>query len=76
LRGGVQIFADEVLISRMKRTHQELANYLFMEISFPVGAYLMTGTGIVPPDSFTLKYRDVVNISISNIGTLSNIVGE
>jgi 2-dehydro-3-deoxy-D-arabinonate dehydratase len=76
LRGGAQIFADEVLISRMKRTHQELANYLFMEISFPVGAYLMTGTGIVPPDSFTLKYRDVVNISISNIGTLSNIVGE
>jgi 2-dehydro-3-deoxy-D-arabinonate dehydratase len=47
-----------------------------MEMSFPVGAYLMTGTGIVPPDSFTLNYGDVINITISNIGTLTNRVGE
>ena len=76
LRGDEQIFADEILISRMKRAHQELAKYLFMEMSFPVGAYLMTGTGIVPPDSFTLNYGDVINITISNIGTLTNRVGE
>jgi 2-dehydro-3-deoxy-D-arabinonate dehydratase len=60
----------------MKRTHQELAKYLFMEMSFPAGAYLMTGTGIVPPDSFTLNYGDVINITIGNIGTLTNVVGE
>lgn len=76
MRGDEQMFADEILISRMKRTHHELAKYLFMEMSFPAGAYLMTGTGIVPPDSFTLNYGDVVNISISNIGTLVNRVGE
>jgi 2-dehydro-3-deoxy-D-arabinonate dehydratase len=76
LRGDEQMFADEILISRMKRTHQELAKYLFMEMSFPVGAYLMTGTGIVPPDTFTLNYGDVINITISNIGTLTNRVGE
>ncbi|MEO7213833.1 fumarylacetoacetate hydrolase family protein [Mucilaginibacter sp.] len=76
LRGEEQMFADEILISRMKRTHQELAKYLFMEMSFPAGAYLMTGTGIVPPDTFTLNYGDVINISISNIGTLTNRVGE
>ncbi|MCJ8209193.1 fumarylacetoacetate hydrolase family protein [Mucilaginibacter sp. RS28] len=76
LRGSEQVFADEVLISRMKRTHAELAEYLLMELSFPQGVYLMTGTGIVPPDSFTLQYGDVVNISIGSIGRLSNVVGE
>jgi 2-dehydro-3-deoxy-D-arabinonate dehydratase len=75
-RGDEKVFAEAILISRMKRTHQELANYLFMELSFPAGAYLMTGTGIVPPDSFTLNYGDVINITISNIGTLTNQVGK
>ncbi|GGA98621.1 fumarylacetoacetate hydrolase family protein [Mucilaginibacter rubeus] len=76
VRDNVQVFADTILISRMKRTHQELAGYLFMEMSFPAGAYLMTGTGIVPPDSFTLNYGDVISITISNIGTLTNLVGK
>ncbi|QEC74829.1 fumarylacetoacetate hydrolase family protein [Mucilaginibacter ginsenosidivorax] len=75
-RGNDIVFAEAILISRMKRTHQELANYLFMEMSFPHGAYLMTGTGIVPPDWFTLNYGDVINITIDNIGTLTNRVGE
>jgi 2-dehydro-3-deoxy-D-arabinonate dehydratase len=75
-RGDDKVFADAILISRMKRTHQELANYLFMEMSFPSGAYLMTGTGIVPPDSFTLDYGDAIAITISNIGTLTNQVGK
>ncbi|WP_413668286.1 fumarylacetoacetate hydrolase family protein [Mucilaginibacter sp. Mucisp86] len=74
-RGDDKVFAEAILINRMKRTHHELANYLFMEMSFPAGAYLMTGTGIVPPDSFTLNYGDVIDISISNIGTLTNQVG-
>jgi len=76
VRDNVQVFADTILISRMKRTHRELAGYLFMEMSFPAGAYLMTGTGIVPPDSFTLNYGDVISITISNIGTLTNLVGK
>jgi 2-dehydro-3-deoxy-D-arabinonate dehydratase len=75
-RGNDQVFADAITISRMKRAHQELADYLFMEMSFPAGAFLMTGTGIVPPDSFTLNYGDVIDITISNIGTLSNQVGK
>lgn len=75
-RGDVKVFVDAILISRMKRTHQELAHYLFMEMSFPAGAYLMTGTGIVPPDSFTLNYGDVIHITIGNIGTLTNQVGK
>lgn len=76
LRGDIQVFADAILIGRMKRTHQELARYLFMEMSFQSGAYLMTGTGIVPPDSFTLNYGDVIGITIGNIGTLTNQVGK
>ncbi|MGF7040817.1 fumarylacetoacetate hydrolase family protein [Mucilaginibacter lappiensis] len=75
-RGDVKVFVDAILISRMKRTHKELAHYLFMEMSFPAGVYLMTGTGIVPPDSFTLNYGDVIHITISNIGTLTNQVGK
>jgi 2-dehydro-3-deoxy-D-arabinonate dehydratase len=75
-RDDVKVFVDAILISRMKRTHQELAHYLFMEMSFPAGVYLMTGTGIVPPDSFTLNYGDVIHITISNIGTLTNQVGK
>jgi 2-dehydro-3-deoxy-D-arabinonate dehydratase len=47
---------------------------LFLEMSFPHGCYLMTGTGIVPPDSFTLQPGDEVLISIDGIGTLKNTV--
>ena len=74
LRHGKTVFSDDVSIDRMKRSHAELAEYLFREMSFPHGAYLMTGTGIVPPDSFTLNYGDVVKISITGIGTLINEV--
>jgi 2-dehydro-3-deoxy-D-arabinonate dehydratase len=60
----------------MKRKHTELVEYLFRETSFPNGVYLMTGTGVVPPDHFTLKSGDEIKISIDNIGTLLNIVGQ
>jgi 2-dehydro-3-deoxy-D-arabinonate dehydratase len=56
----------------MKRSLQELTEYLFRESSFPFGCFLMTGTGIVPPDHFTLQEQDEVSISINNIGTLTN----
>jgi 2-dehydro-3-deoxy-D-arabinonate dehydratase len=56
----------------MKRTPEELAAWLCRENEFPDGAFLMTGTGIVPDDSFTLEHGDSVSISISGIGTLTN----
>ena len=70
------IFSGEISINRMKRKHEELVEYLFRETSFPNGVYLMTGTGIVPPDHFTLQVGDQVKISIENIGTLENTVGQ
>jgi 2-dehydro-3-deoxy-D-arabinonate dehydratase len=74
LRKSKQVFSGEVSINRMKRTHLELVEYLFREMSFPNGAYLMTGTGIVPPDDFTLEEDDEVRISIERIGSLINRV--
>ncbi|MDT3405456.1 fumarylacetoacetate hydrolase family protein [Mucilaginibacter terrae] len=74
IRSREMIFRDEISINRMKRSHTELAGYLTREMSFPHGVYLMTGTGIVPPDSFTLKTGDVIKITIEHIGTLINTV--
>ena len=58
----------------MKRELPELVEYLTRECSFPQGVFLMTGTGTVPPDDFTMISGDVVKISIDNIGTLINTV--
>jgi 2-dehydro-3-deoxy-D-arabinonate dehydratase len=74
LRSSNAVFSGEISINRMKRKHAELASFLFRETSFPYGTYLMTGTGIVPPDTFTLNTGDEVKISIAGIGTLSNRV--
>ena len=76
IRDSIIVFQDEIKINRMKRTHTELAAYLTREMSFPHGVYLMTGTGIVPPDHFTLLAGDVVKITIENIGTLTNTVAQ
>ncbi len=76
VRNDKSVFSGEISINRMKRKHTELAEYLFREMSFPHGVYLMTGTGIVPPDTFTLNVDDQVNISIEGIGTLSNRVAQ
>jgi 2-dehydro-3-deoxy-D-arabinonate dehydratase len=73
-RNRSSVFSSEILINRMKRKHTELVSYLLRETSFPYGVFLMTGTGIVPPDHFTLNVGDVVNISIDGVGTLSNTV--
>ena len=75
-RNNQQVFSGEIAINRMKRKHTELAEYLFRETSFPYGAYLMTGTGIVPPDHFTLEVNDQIKISIEGIGTLVNTVSQ
>ena len=61
-------------VSRIKRSFTELRRYLFRSQSFPRGAMLFTGTGIVPADDFTLQRGDVVTIGISGIGTLINPV--
>jgi 2-dehydro-3-deoxy-D-arabinonate dehydratase len=76
IRSGEIIFSGEISINRMKRKHEELAQYLFRETSFPHGVYLMTGTGIVPPDHFTLNIGDEIKISIDGIGTLVNTVSQ
>lgn len=74
-RTGKVMFKDSVQISRMKRTHRELASYLFRECTFPHGVFLMTGTCLVPPNDFTLNPGDEVVISIEGIGTLTNTIG-
>lgn len=73
-RDGTSVFSGNILISRMKRQHDELIGYLFREMSFPNGVFLMTGTGLVPPNDFTLAIGDVVEIEIDGIGTLRNTV--
>ena len=74
VRNGSVAFSEQTNTARMKRRPQELAAYLFREITFPFGAFLMTGTGIVPPDSFTLQSGDVVSITLAGVGTLTNPV--
>lgn len=73
-RNGMDVFAGEVAISRIKRSFEELAGYLFRELSFSKGVLLMTGTGIVPGRDFTLQSGDLVTISVDAIGTLANEV--
>lgn len=73
-RNEEKVFEGSVQLKKMKRSLHELAEYLFRESSFPVGCFLMTGTGIVPPDHFTLQEQDEVSITIDNIGTLTNKV--
>jgi 2-dehydro-3-deoxy-D-arabinonate dehydratase len=74
VRGSAEVFNESITVSQMKRTPQELLNYLFRELDFPTGAYLMTGTGIIPPSDFTLQSGDIIHITIEPIGTLTNTV--
>ena len=74
IRSKKVMFEGTISINRIKRKLTDLAHYLFREMSFPNGAYLMTGTGIVPDNNFTLLSGDVVNITIEGIGVLSNEV--
>ncbi len=73
-RGESVAFAGETSVGQMKRGFDELAGFLFRSQAFPHGAALLTGTGIVPPDDFTLQAGDVVEIGISGIGLLRNPV--
>lgn len=72
-RDGKQVFFGETATSQMKRTFEELVDYLCRELAFPFGVFLMTGTGIVPPDAFTLQSGDVVHVQVGEL-VLVNIV--
>lgn len=73
-RNNQQMFKESIQINRMKRSLTELAKWLYKECEFKNGCYLMTGTGMVPPNDFTLMPGDIVTIEIENIGTLINVV--
>src|SRR6202012_300137 len=68
------VFSDSTTLASMKRRPEELVEYLYRETSFPDGCILLTGTGIVPPDTFTLQSGDEIAISIDGIGALRNMV--
>ena len=73
-RTGEQVFGGETSVGNIKRTFSELAEYLCRCQQFPRGAVLLTGTGVVPDESFTLAAGDIVSIEISGIGILGNDV--
>jgi 2-dehydro-3-deoxy-D-arabinonate dehydratase len=73
-RGGAEAFRGATTLAAMRRTPRELVEFLFRENSFPDGCVLLTGTGIVPPDEFTLRSGDTIRITIPPIGTLENTV--
>ena len=73
-RAGAVVFEGATTLAQMRRTPEELVAYLYRETTFPQGCVLLTGTGVIPPDAFTLQSGDVVSISIAPIGTLVNTV--
>jgi 2-dehydro-3-deoxy-D-arabinonate dehydratase len=73
-RGGKMAFDGRTSVDQMARTFENLIGWLGRDNSFPSGAFLLTGTGIVPDSSFTLQPNDIVEIKIDGIGTLLNPV--
>jgi 2-dehydro-3-deoxy-D-arabinonate dehydratase len=73
-RQGSEVFRGQTNLDQMKRTFDDLIDWLFRDNSFPDGVVLLTGTGIVPPNEFTLEAGDLVSIDITGIGTLTNPV--
>ncbi|MBA4409870.1 MAG: fumarylacetoacetate hydrolase family protein [Bacteroidota bacterium] len=74
IRNNAQVFSGDVRIDQIRRKFTDLVEFLFRETSFQAGCLLMTGTGIVPPNDFTLHVGDEIKIRIENIGELVNIV--
>jgi 2-dehydro-3-deoxy-D-arabinonate dehydratase len=73
-RNGQSVFAGETSVGQIKRSFEQLAEFLFRSQIFPHGAVLLTGTGIIPPENFTLYEKDEIQIEISGIGLLKNFV--
>jgi 2-dehydro-3-deoxy-D-arabinonate dehydratase len=74
LRGGQSAFTGSTTLAQLKRTPASLVEFLYRDNSFPQGCFLLTGTGIVPGDDFTLSAGDEIRITIDNVGTLINFV--
>lgn len=74
-RAGVETFTGATTLASLKRSPQHLVEYLFRDNVFPGGCFLLTGTGIIPPDAFSLQSGDEIAIGIEGIGTLRNPVG-
>ena len=66
-RGGATVFSGATRTSQIKRGLEELAGFLFRELAFPRGAFLFTGTGVVPGEDFTLQAGDAVRIDIGGL---------
>ena len=75
-REGQTAFEDSISGAAIHRDLSDLATWLFRANSFPTGTFLMTGTGIVPPEDFTLAAGDVVTVAITGVGSLTNPVVE
>ena len=73
-RAGAVVFTGQTSVAQLARSLEELVGWLGRDNSFPQGAFLLTGTGIVPESSFTLEPGDLVDITIDGIGTLTNPV--
>jgi 2-dehydro-3-deoxy-D-arabinonate dehydratase len=73
-RGGQSAFTGSTTLAQLKRTPASLVEFLYRDNSFPQGCFLLTGTGIVPGDDFTLRAGDEIRITIDGIGTLINFV--
>jgi 2-dehydro-3-deoxy-D-arabinonate dehydratase len=73
-RNGGVAFDGSTTLAAMARSFEELVSWLGRDNSFPDGVILLTGTGIVPPDSFTLQSGDRIRIEVTGIGTLENVV--
>ena len=73
-RDGGEVFHGTTALDQMRRAPETLVSFLFRENSFPEGCILLTGTGIIPPDEFTLRSGDRIRITIAPIGTLENVV--
>jgi 2-dehydro-3-deoxy-D-arabinonate dehydratase len=73
-RSGQSVFSGETTVGQIKRSFQELADFLFRSQVFPHGVVLLTGTGLVPADGFTLQEQDLVEIEITGLGVLRNSV--
>ncbi len=74
-RKGKTVLRERTTLAELRRKPEELIEFLYRDNTFPDGAFLMTGTGIVPGYDFTLSHGDIIRITIDAIGTLENYVG-
>jgi 2-dehydro-3-deoxy-D-arabinonate dehydratase len=73
-RDGAVAFDDATTTARIRRPLAELVEFVGRALQFPSGAILLTGTGVVPEPSFTLRDGDIVRIEAGPLGVLENRV--